>query len=105
MLRHIFVGKKLPDATDAQVEQVIVKMQTIPQAVPDIPFESFSVERSLGLSGEPKGVVLIATFATEEAWQCYMHDERHLAFAGVLKGVIDLEDMTVTQTKITSVAA
>jgi hypothetical protein len=58
------------------------------------------VEKSLGLSGESCGVVLVALFETQTDWENYMHDERHLSFGGKLKGIIDLDHMILTQTKL-----
>lgn len=101
MLRHIFICPAMPDCTDEQLTYVVSTLRQLPDLVPEI--KGLSVEKTLDLSQEGKGVVLIAEFESQHDWERYMHNEKHLALGDVIKPHIDLSRMVVTQTAVDTI--
>jgi hypothetical protein len=97
MLRHIFIGPAFPDCTDSQLSGVVATLRQLPKLVPWI--RNFSVEKTLHWS-ETQAVVLVAEFDSEQDWERYMHEPKHLALGDKIKGYVDLSRMTVIQTDI-----
>ncbi|MDG2941620.1 Dabb family protein [Exercitatus varius] len=98
MLRHIFIGPAFDTSKEQDIDYVVEVLRNLPNIIPQI--RSISVEKSLGLFNESKGIVMIATFDNEQDWRAYMNDDRHHAEGEKIKPFIDLSKMTVTQTVV-----
>jgi len=97
MLKHIFIGNAFPGRTDTELSAVVDTLRELPVIIPWI--RKFSVEKTLSWSAT-QAVVLMAEFDSQEDWERYMQDPRHLALGERIKDTIDLSCMTVVQTAV-----
>lgn len=98
MLRHVFVCPAKSGVTQEQIEGVVRTMRKLAEACPQI--ETATVGASLGLSDEAPGIVLVADFASVDAWRDYMSDDAHLHIGSQIVEFLDVERGTVTQNVI-----
>lgn len=96
MIRHVFVGPTFHDCSDADLSGVVTTLRKLTGIVPWI--RNLSVEKTLDTSGT-RAIVLIAEFDTVADFDRYMSEPGHLALGNDIKDFIDLDRMTVVQTK------
>jgi hypothetical protein len=99
MIRHTFIGPAFPGCTDGHLSDVVATLRQLPKLVPWI--RNLSVEKTMEWS-ETQAVVLIAEFDSQQDWERYMNEPKHLALGDKIKQYIDLSRMTVVQTGLSS---
>jgi hypothetical protein len=99
MLRHIFIGPAMPACTSSELAGVVDTLRGLDKLVPWI--KNLSVEATQVWS-DVQAVVLTAEFDSQDDWERYMHEPKHLALGERIAPYIDLSRMTVVQTAITA---
>ncbi|HXX91208.1 MAG TPA: Dabb family protein [Acidimicrobiales bacterium] len=80
MLHHVVLVTFKEDVTDAQVDAVLQGFAALPAAIPQI--RTYDFGRDAGLSPNPFGVVLVATFDSIEDFAAYRAHPAHTSFRG-----------------------
>jgi len=78
VLHHVVLVTLRDGATDAEVDAVLAGFAALPTAIAGI--RSYDVGRDAGLSPNPFGIVLVATFDDAEAFAAYRAHPVHVAF-------------------------
>jgi NAD-dependent DNA ligase len=87
MIRHIVLLRRHPEATDAQIEDLVAALRRLPETIPEI--RSYDVQYD-EVGGERSATFgLISHFDNLEALRCYQAHPDHQAVLATIRAVTE----------------